>query len=164
MRRRCESGPRGDRAAVAAAVPRRRRPARAAGRVRATALLAAGLIAGCGGPKPHERPPPTVTVVRIEPQPVTLTTELPGRTSPYEIADVRPQVGGIIQARLFTEGSIVQAGQVLYEIEPAPFKAAYDQAQGQLASAQANLVDTKIKADRLAGLVKLNSVAKQDAD
>ena len=103
-------------------------------------------------------------VVTIEPQPVTLTTELPGRSNPYEIAEVRPQVGGIIQARLFTEGSMVKAGQVLYLIEPAPFRAAYDQARGQLANAEATLVDAKLKADRLAGLVKLNSIAKQDAD
>jgi len=127
------------------------------------ALLAAGFLAGCGGAAPHERPP-TVGVVTIEPQPVTLTTELPGRTSPYEIADVRPQVGGIIQARLFTEGQVVRAGQVLYQIEPAPFQAAYDQAKAQLASAQANVATLQLKAERLAGLVKLNSAAPQDAD
>jgi membrane fusion protein, multidrug efflux system len=102
--------------------------------------------------------------VTIEPQPVTITTELPGRTAPYEIADVRPQVGGIIQARLFAEGSIVKAGQVLYRIDPAPFQAAYDQAAAQLANAKANLTTTQLKAERLAGLVKLKSVALQDAD
>jgi membrane fusion protein (multidrug efflux system) len=105
-----------------------------------------------------------VGVVTIEPQPVTLTAELPGRTSPFEIADVRPQVGGIIQARLFTEGSIVRAGQVLYQIEPAPFQAAYDQAKAQLANAEAALANAQLKAQRLASLVKLNSVAVQDAD
>jgi membrane fusion protein (multidrug efflux system) len=102
--------------------------------------------------------------VTIEPQPVTITTELPGRTAPFEIADVRPQVGGIIQARLFTEGSIVKAGQVLYQIEPAPFQAAYDQAKGQLANAEASMADAKLKADRDALLVKQNSIARQDAD
>jgi len=112
----------------------------------------------------HERPPPTVGVVTIQPQPVTLTTELPGRTNPYEIADVRPQVGGIIKSRLFVEGSIVRAGQVLYQIEPAPFQAAYDQAKAQLANAEATVVDAKLKADRLTALVKLNSEALQDAD
>jgi membrane fusion protein (multidrug efflux system) len=130
----------------------------------ALASLAAMLLVACGGHQPGERPPPTVGVVTIEPQPVTLTSELPGRTNPYEIADVRPQVGGIIQARLFTEGSIVHVGQVLYQIEPAPFQAAYDQAKGTLAVAEANLVDARLKAERLAGLEKLNSVAKQDAD
>jgi membrane fusion protein (multidrug efflux system) len=112
----------------------------------------------------QERPPPTVGVVTLQPQPVTLTTELPGRTSPYEIADVRPQVGGIIRARLFEEGQLVRAGQVLYQIEPAPFQAAYDQARAQLANAEAALVAARLKAERLAGLVKLNSVARQDAD
>jgi membrane fusion protein (multidrug efflux system) len=73
-------------------------------------------------------------------------------------------VGGIIQARLFTEGSIVKAGQVLYRIDPAPFQAAYDQAAAQLANAKANLTTTQLKAQRLAGLVKLKSVALQDAD
>jgi membrane fusion protein (multidrug efflux system) len=130
----------------------------------AAALAGAVLLAACGGQQSSERPPPTVGVVTIEPQPVTLTTELPGRTSPYEIADVRPQVGGIIQAKLFTEGSIVRAGQVLYQIEPAPFQAAYDQARGQLANAEATLVDARVKAQRDAGLVKLHSIALQDAD
>jgi membrane fusion protein (multidrug efflux system) len=135
------------------------------GRSACAALLAGALLlAACGGQHAGERPPPTVGVVTVQPQAVTLTTELPGRTSPYEIADVRPQVGGIIQARLFTEGGVVKAGQVLYQIEPAPFQAAYDQAKGQLANAEANLTDTRLKADRLAGLVKLNSAAKQDAD
>lgn len=126
--------------------------------------IAALLLAACGSGQHGERPPPTVGVVTIQPQSVTLTTELPGRTNPYEIAEVRPQVGGIVQARLFTEGGIVKAGQVLYQIEPAPFRAAYDQAQGQLANAEATLTDAKLKTERLAGLVKLNSVAKQDAD
>ena len=122
------------------------------------------LLVSCMGRTPHERPPPTVGVVTIQPQPVILTTELPGRTNPYEIADVRPQVGGIIKARLFAEGSVVRAGQVLYQIEPAPFQAAYDQARAQLASAEATVVDAKLKAERLAALVKLNSAARQDAD
>lgn len=158
MRRLDDSEPRLGRSAPGGQVPRRRSLAIA------LAAAAALLLAACGGHPSSERPPPTVGVVTIEPQPVTLTSELPGRTSPYEIADVRPQVGGIIQARLFVEGSIVHAGQVLYQIEPAPFQAAYDQAKGALANAEANLVDTKLKADRLAGLVKLNSVARQDAD
>jgi membrane fusion protein, multidrug efflux system len=122
------------------------------------------LLFGCGGHSSGERPPPTVGVVTIEPQAVTLTAELPGRTSPYEIADVRPQVGGIIKARLFDEGAIVHAGQVLYQIEPAPFQAAYDQTTAQLASAAANLVTTRLKAERYADLVKIHAVSGQDAD
>jgi membrane fusion protein, multidrug efflux system len=121
------------------------------------------LLAGCGGHQPA-RPTPTVGVVTVEPQAVTLTTELTGRTSPYEIADVRPQVGGIIKARLFDEGAIVHAGQVLYQIEPAPFQAAYDQAAALLANAAANLVTTRLKAERYADLVKIHAVSSQDAD
>ncbi len=128
------------------------------------AALAVVLLSACGGPPPAARPPPTVGVVTIEPQAVTLTTELPGRTSPYETADVRPQVGGIIEARLFTEGSIVRAGQPLYQIEPAPFQAAYAQAEAQLANAEANLNTARLKAERFAKLVKENSIALQDAD
>jgi membrane fusion protein (multidrug efflux system) len=135
------------------------------GRNGIVAPLALLLLAACGNQGAQQaRPPPTVGVVTIRAQPVTLTVELPGRTSPFEIADVRPQVGGIIRARLFTEGQIVQAGQVLYQIEPAPFQAAYDQAKAQLANAEAALVDGRLKAERLAGLLKLNSVARQEAD
>ena len=153
---------RGD-SARAGKVTRPRVPGRGAGRVSLAALLAV-LVAGCGGHGPGERPPPTVGVVTVEPQPVTLTAELPGRTSPYEVADVRPQVGGIIQARSFTEGSVVHAGQVLYQIEPAPFQAAYDQAKAQLANAEANLVTTRLKAERFADLVKIHAVSSQDHD
>ncbi|HXQ45903.1 MAG TPA: efflux RND transporter periplasmic adaptor subunit, partial [Caulobacteraceae bacterium] len=128
------------------------------------AALLAALATGCGGQGQRQRPPPTVGVVTIEPQPVMLTIELPGRTSPYETADVRPQVGGIIEARLFSEGSLVRAGQVLYQIEPAPFRAAYDQAKAQLASAEANLAATRAKAERFATLMKQDSVAAQDYD
>jgi membrane fusion protein (multidrug efflux system) len=136
---------------------------RGAGQPGLAALLAV-LAAACGGQGQGQRPPPTVGVITIEPQPVVLTTDLPGRTSPYEVAEVRPQVGGIIQARLFQEGSIVRAGQVLYQIAPAPFRAAYDQAKAQLANAEANLVTTRRKAERFATLMKQDSVAAQDYD
>jgi membrane fusion protein (multidrug efflux system) len=122
-------------------------------------------LAGCGRPGgPPPMGPPEVGVVTLEPQAVALTTILPGRTSPYAISDVRPQVGGIIQDRLFQEGSDVRAGQVLYRIDPATYRAAFDQAKALLASAQANLVTAKIKAERYADLVKINGVSRQDAD
>jgi membrane fusion protein (multidrug efflux system) len=108
--------------------------------------------------------PPEVGVITIAPQAVTLTTTLPGRTSPYAVSDVRPQVSGIVQARLFQEGSNVHAGQVLYQIDPATYRAAYNQAQAQLASAQANVATAKAKSDRYADLVKINGVSQQDAD
>ncbi len=108
--------------------------------------------------------PPEVGVVTLEPQTVVLTTVLPGRTSPYAVSDVRPQVNGIIQARLFVEGSNVRAGQVLYQIDPATYRAAYDQAKALVASAEANVATAKAKADRYGDLVKINGVAKQDYD
>jgi membrane fusion protein (multidrug efflux system) len=108
--------------------------------------------------------PPAVSVVTVHAQAVALESELPGRTNPYQISDVRPQVNGIIQARLFTEGSNVRTGQVLYRIDPAPYQAAYDQAIAQLANARASLVTAKLKADRYADMVKINAVSHQDAD
>jgi len=114
-----------------------------------------------GGPPP---PPQEVGVVTLAPQRVTLTTDLPGRTSPYRIADVRPQVNGILLKRLFAEGDQVQAGQQLYQIDPAPYQAAYDSAQAMLAHAKAELTSAKFLADRDKGLVASNAVSKQDYD
>jgi membrane fusion protein (multidrug efflux system) len=129
------------------------------------ATLAAMSLAACGGHKPPPaRPPAEVGVVVMKAESVPLVTELPGRTSPYAISQVRPQINGIIQARLFQEGATVHAGQVLYRIDPAPYRAAVDQAKGVLASAQANVVTLKLKAERLAQLVKTDSIARQDYD
>ncbi len=135
----------------------------------AVCLLAfGGLLAleACGphGPSGPPRGPAVVSVVTLQAAPVELTTELPGRTSPFEVSDVRPQVGGIITARLFKEGDDVKAGQVLYQIDPAPYRAASDQAQAQLANAEANVATTKVKAERYGDLVKINAVSKQDYD
>jgi membrane fusion protein (multidrug efflux system) len=114
-------------------------------------------LAGCGQPPPPKRPPPTVGVVVIEPQAATLTTVLPGRTDSYNVSEVRPQVNGILKARLFVEGSNVKAGQPLYQIDPATYIAAYNNAKAALVTAQA-------KARRYAALVKLDAVAPQDYD
>ncbi|MEI9929538.1 MAG: efflux RND transporter periplasmic adaptor subunit [Rhizomicrobium sp.] len=118
------------------------------------ALLA---LAACGPGAPPKRPPPDVGVVVIKTEPVQLTAILPGRTDSYAVSDVRPQVNGILKARLFTEGALVKQGQPLYQIDPAPYKAAYDNAVAVLAS-------TKAKATRYAALVKQNAVAPQDYD
>lgn len=108
--------------------------------------------------------PPKVGVVVIKPRRIALTTDLPGRTSPYFVAEVRPQVGGIIQKRLFTEGSDVRAGEVLYRIDPARYKAAYDSAKAALDGAKANLLPARLKARRYEDLVKINAVSRQDCD
>jgi membrane fusion protein (multidrug efflux system) len=102
--------------------------------------------------------------VVVEPQSAVLTTELPGRTNAYQTSDVRPQVNGIIKARLFTEGSNVRAGQLLYQIDPAPYQAAYDQSKAVLANAQAAETTDRLKAQRYAELIKINAVSKQDYD
>ncbi len=99
------------------------------------ALIGGFLATGCDR-RPQSAPPPSVpevAVVTVQPQKVVLTTELPGRTFAYRMAEIRPQVSGIIQKRLFTEGADVKAGQVLYQIDPAPFQAALDNATANLA-------------------------------
>jgi membrane fusion protein (multidrug efflux system) len=103
-------------------------------------LLAVVSWMGCGRRQASPAPPiPEVAVVTIEPQKVVLTSELPGRTSGYLVAEIRPQVNGLLQKRLFKEGSDVKAGQVLYEIDPAPYQSAYDNAAANLAVAKENV-------------------------
>jgi membrane fusion protein (multidrug efflux system) len=122
------------------------------------------MLAGCGGSKDQPKPPPPlVGVVAAQPSAVALDTELPGRTAPYLVSDVRPQINGIVLKRLFEEGSFVHEGQPLYEIDPSLYRAAVGQAQGLLASAQANAVAARLKAQRYDDLEKINAVAKQDA-
>jgi membrane fusion protein, multidrug efflux system len=123
------------------------------------AAIAAALLAGCGHQKPPAAapPPPRVTVVTLQAQSVPLSGDLPGRVTAYRTADVRPQVNGIILKRLFVEGSEVKAGQQLYQIDPAPYQAAYDSAVALEASARA-------LAERYKPLVEANAVSKQDYD
>jgi len=132
----------------------------------ATVLTTA--LVGCGQGKQAGGPPQggetEVTVVTIAPQPVTLTTVLAGRTSPFQVSDVRPQVGGIIQKRLFKEGSDVKAGEVLYQIDPATYQAAYDNAKAALAKAEANALPARLKGNRYGNLSKVNAVSQQDND
>ena len=102
------------------------------------AATAATLTLACGkGPSgPPQQGPVEVGTVTVNPEKVVLTTELPGRTSPYLVAEVRPQVNGLIRERAFEEGSNVKAGALLYQIDPAPYQAAYDQAKAALAMAE----------------------------
>jgi membrane fusion protein (multidrug efflux system) len=117
-----------------------------------------------GGQAGYGNRVPDVGVVVIRYQPTQLTAELPGRTSPYQEADVRPQVNGILVKRLFEEGGLVKAGQPLYQIDPAPYKASFDSAKAALANAQANLATTKAKSERYANLLKQSAIAPQDYD
>ena len=116
------------------------------------------------GKAPSQAGPPEVSVVEVKPQRVAITTELPGRTSAYLVAEVRPQVGGIIQKRLFTEGSDVKAGDVLYQIDPATYQAAWDSAKAQLARAEANISTTRVRAERYKELVEIKAVSRQEYD
>lgn len=113
-------------------------------------------------PVPPPAPTPEVATITAAPQQVLLTTELPGRTAPYLIAEIRPQVSGLIQKRLFEEGSDVKAGQVLYQIDPAPFQAALDNAQAALGRAEANLPSIRARAERFKELLGDKAVSQQD--
>lgn len=115
-----------------------------------------------GGPPPGG--PPEVSVVTMQTERVVLSTELSGRVAAFLTAEVRPQVGGIIQNRRFTEGSDVKAGEVLYQIDPAGYQATHDGAKAALAKAEANLTPLKLKADRYQGLVQSEAVSQQDYD
>lgn len=119
----------------------------------------------------HPSAPAEVATVVVRPERTVLTTELPGRTASYLVAEIRPQVNGLIQSRLFREGANVKAGDLLYQIDPAPYKAAYEQAQGALATAQgdlatakANLPAIRLRAVRAKELFAANVVAQQDYD
>ena len=109
-------------------------------------------------------PPPEVATVTVARQQVLLTTELPGRTSPYRIAEIRPQVNGLILKRLFTEGADVKEGQELYQIDPAPFQAALDNAKAALGRAEANLPAIQSRANRYKEALADKAVSQQDFD
>ena len=132
-----------------------------------TSLLAATLLAGCDQKPPA---PPTapaaaeVGVVTLKIQPVALTTELPGRTTAFLTADVRPQVNGIIFKRIFVEGADVKAGDQLYQIDPATYQAAYDSAVATLAYDRAALVTARAKSARYKPLATAQAVSRQDLD
>ncbi len=132
----------------------------------AAVLAAACILSGCqsSAGKAGQAGPPEVAVVEVKPQRVSITTELPGRTSAYLVAEVRPQVGGIIQKRHFTEGADVKAGEVLYQIDPATYQAAYDIAKAQLARAEANISTTRVRAERYKELVEIKAVSRQEYD
>lgn len=120
--------------------------------------LALTLLAGCNEQQvAEERPVPEVGVYTLQAQPLTLTTKLPGRTASYRVAEVRPQVNGIVQKRLFTEGTEVEKGQQLYQIDARTY-------QARLARANANLVTAENLAKRYERLLKTNAVSRQQYD
>jgi membrane fusion protein (multidrug efflux system) len=131
-------------------------------------LLVAGL-AGCDDkPKQAGGPPPAqkaaVTVVTVKAQPVSLTTDLPGRLTAFRVAEVRPQVGGVILKRAFTEGDVVQAGQLLYQIDPAPYQASVASAEATLQHALASVKTAQATVGRYRPLSAAQAISKQDLD
>ena len=129
-------------------------------------LLSTPGLAGCDDKAPAPPVPAMaeVGVVTLMAQPVTLTTELPGRTTAFLTADVRPQVNGLVLKRTFTEGADVQEGQPLYQIDPATYQATYDSAVATLAHNQAALVTARAKAARYKPLAAAQAVSRQDYD
>ncbi|RQW62023.1 efflux RND transporter periplasmic adaptor subunit [Vibrio viridaestus] len=133
-------------------------------------VLAVGLalaLAGCqdeSSAQATSQQPQAVAVdsIVIQSQAIELTDKLPGRTSAYRTAEVRPQVDGIILKRFFVEGSSVKKGDVLYQIDPSTYEVALDSAKADLASAQATLEKAKMQADRYEGLVKNRAISEQD--
>lgn len=122
------------------------------------------LLGACKDQQAKEEAMPTVTYLEVTQQSIELTTELPGRTSAFMISEVRPQVSGIIQQRLFTEGEEVSQGDVLYQIDPALYQAAYANAEAALKKAEANVRAAELLAQRYYKIVRLNAVSKQEYD
>lgn len=129
------------------------------------------LLAACGekkpaapGPGAGAPPPANVATISIAPEQVANVTELPGRIEAIRSAEVRARVGGIVQRRLFNEGSEVRAGATLYQIDPAPFQAAVSNAEATLARAEANLGQTNTRLNRYRALVDTNAISKQEFD
>ena len=133
--------------------------------------FAVSMLGGCDSQKSAGAPggaaaqrAPQVSVTEIQPTELDMTTTLQGRTAPYLVADVRPQVTGILQKRLFKEGSEVKEGQALYQIDPAVYEAAVASAKAELQRAHAVLYQTRLTANRYAQLVKTNAISKQNND
>lgn len=134
------------------------------------------LMSACGEPKtaggpgggnngaPGQQPAPSVGVITVHPESVPQVTELPGRTAPFLVAEVRPQVTGVVLRREFEEGSEVKADQVLYRIDPAPYRAAFESAKANVARAEANVYATRLTAKRYAALIKTHAISQQAND
>ena len=127
-------------------------------------LIAAALLAGCGKDAGGPPPPAEVGVITLAPRAIAITDQLPGRTTAYRVAEVRPQVTGIVQRRLFSEGSEVKAGEQLFQIDAGSYRAAYESADAALKRAEAQAVTAKLLQERYAPLIAANAVSKQEND
>ncbi|WP_421532327.1 efflux RND transporter periplasmic adaptor subunit [Lelliottia amnigena] len=129
-------------------------------------FVCATLLTGCDGsdnPKQSAQAP-QVTVYVVKSAPLAVTTELPGRTDAFRVAEVRPQVSGIVLRRNFTEGSDISAGDSLYQIDPATYKAAYDSAKGEMAKAEAAANIAHLTVKRYEPLVGTQYISRQEYD
>ncbi len=130
-------------------------------------IIAAGIFSsGCGrrGGGMPSMPMPEVSTVTVKTERIVLTTELPGRTTAYLVAEVRPQVGGIIQKRFFEEGTEVKEGDILYQIDPSLYQAIYDKAKAELAKAESKIIPLKNKYERHKVLIETKAISQQDFD
>ncbi|MEE8874167.1 efflux RND transporter periplasmic adaptor subunit [Pseudomonas helleri] len=136
--------------------------------VTAAVVVAVLVLFALGGCSADDAPPvaqtPKVQVMTVQLQRQALTTELAGRTQAFMLADIRPQVGGIVQQRLFVEGAEVKAGQALYQIDPAPYKATLAEAQATASKARVTLKSAQATATRNAALVKIDAISQQDKE
>ncbi|MEO8410385.1 MAG: efflux RND transporter periplasmic adaptor subunit, partial [Propionivibrio sp.] len=130
----------------------------------ALVVVACGKSQEAGGTPPGAGAPPEVGVVTVQPESVTITAELPGRTTASVVAEIRPQIGGIVQKMAFREGGEVKAGEVLYQIDPALYEANYRSAKATLAKAQANLASARSQARRFKELSSARAVSQQAVD
>jgi membrane fusion protein (multidrug efflux system) len=134
------------------------------------AIAVALILTSCGKPQapggtpPGASAPPEVGVITVQPQTVAITSELSGRTVANVVAEIRPQIGGIVQSRPFREGGEVKAGELLYQIDPAVYQANYESAKAGLAKADANLVTVRLKAERYKNLLSSGMVSQQAFD
>lgn len=131
-----------------------------------TGVLATALLSACAPsdkePKATARKPPDAGIVVVKAAPLPLEIQLAGRTSAFEVSEIRPQVTGIVRERLFTEGSLVRAGQTLYQIDPEVYRATEAEARADLAKAQATLEAARELAQRLRPLAEMEAVAQQE--
>lgn len=135
------------------------------GRLIVHAVAVAVLIGGCGkGDESFTPPPPEVGVIEAHAEIVPITRDLVGRLSPTRASDVRARVAGVLLRRLYKEGTDVKEGQVLFQIDPAPLRAALEAAQAALAQAEANATNARILAERYRGLVQTGAISKSDMD
>jgi membrane fusion protein (multidrug efflux system) len=133
-------------------------------RVLTTAVAAALSLAACGKDPGGAPPPAEVSIVTLKPRPVAITDQLPGRTTAFRVAEVRPQVTGIVQKRLFAEGTEVKAGAQLFQIDSGSYRAALSSAEAALKRAEAQAVTAKLLAERYEPLIAANAVSKQEND